>query len=139
MVEMEVEFFSVSQGYGFCEGGDQRVFFRVSCFQTTLPGEPMPIAGERVSVFGITQTGKSPSARIVRRKETPTLLRGRVKSFDSKKGWGFAEVGPQIYFMHRSDFTDTPYLPLIGSCVEFYPGVRRGKPRACYVKRCGVE
>lgn len=140
MTEMEVDFFSVSQGYGFCEGGGQRVFFRVESFAKGHPEEPFPISGETVLVEGVIQGERSPRAQRVVRKHPPVRLQGKIKSFDSKKGWGFidAEDG-SVLFMHRSDFLMSPFLPLVGSCVEFYSGSRRGKPRACYVQSCRVE
>ena len=132
MTEMRIDLYSVSHGYGFCQQADLRVFFRIEDFSRESPSGPLPICGERVMVERLVQGAKSPQAASLHRMTQPQRLRGRVKSFDSNKGWGFIEHGGDLYFLHRSD-QSVAFLPIIGSDVTFYKGVRRGKPRACYV------
>ena len=136
---MTVDLYSVDQGYGFCLPllGDQpRVFFRVEDFTRLNMGGPLPISGEEVKVPEILEGTPSPRARAVIRVHDPVLHQGRVKSFDSSKGWGFIEAPSGVFFLHRSDLRD-PFLPVIGTSVAFYAGLRRGRPRACYVYRVG--
>jgi len=137
MYEMEVDFYSVSHGYGFCTSHDlPRTFFRVEDFVRFDPEEPLPLAGEPVIVDRLLESGpdKSPRASTVQRVDAPRRLIGRVKSFDADKGWGFIDHEGEAYFLHRSDLVE-PFLPVIGTPIEFYAGRRKGKPRACYVCR----
>jgi len=140
MPTMRVDLYSMVNGYGFCnpidDGSDTRVYFRVEDFVRLQPGEPLPISGELVEVPEIIDGGKSPRASSVQRIVSPKRLQGIVKSFDSTKGWGFVEHGPDVFFLHRSDLVDT-FTPVIGSTVEFYAGSKKGRPRACYVSRVG--
>jgi len=130
-MEMEVDLYSISHGYGFCTAPGMRVFFRVEDFQRE-PDGPLPICGELVTVSRLIEGGKSPRAASIRRTGRPPRLRGGIKSFDASKGWGFIERGSQVYFLHRSDLS-VPFLPVIGREATFYAGTRRGKARACYV------
>ena len=129
---MVVDLYAIDHGYGFCRSADQRVFFRIEDFHRVGVGGPLPICGERVSVGDVVDGGKTPRATDVRRKVRPESLTGRVRSFDPDKGWGFVEHGGEVYFLHRSDLS-VPFVPIIGSQVVFYAGMRRGRPRACYV------
>ncbi len=136
---MRIDLYSVDQGYGFClplQGDSPRVFFRVEDFTRLKAGGPLPISGEEVEVPEVIEGSPSPRARTVLRVTEPLLLRGRVRSFDSNKGWGFVEVGSEVYFLHRSDLQE-PFLPVIGTTISFYAGSRRQRPRACYVHRDG--
>ena len=136
---MQVDLYSVDQGYGFClplQGGTPRVFFRVEDFCRLDMEGPLPISGEKVEVPEVIEGVPSPRARTVLRVDKPVLQSGRVKSFDSNKGWGFIEAASGVFFLHRSDLRD-PFLPVIGTAVSFYPGIRRDRPRACYVRRVG--
>lgn len=132
MQRMTVDLYAVNQGYGFCQDRDQRYFFRVEDFRRLSADGPLPICGELVSVEAVSHSGKSPRAKGLRRLVEPRLLLGQVRSFDSNKGWGFVSFDGEDYFLHRSDLT-APFVPVIGSLVQFYAGVRRGKRRACYV------
>jgi len=132
VVNMVVDLYAVDHGYGFCVNETERYFFRVEDFGRGGVEAPLPICGERVVVGRIVQGGKSPQAMSICRLDTPTKLVGQVKSFDSGKGWGFVEHDNRNYFLHKSDLT-TPFTPIIGSHITFYAGMRRGKPRACYV------
>lgn len=137
MHEMEVDFYSVSHGYGFCTGkGVPRTFFRVEDFLRFDPSEPLPLAGEPVIVDRLIDAGpsKSPRANTVQRVDAPVRLVGQVKSFDADKGWGFIDHEGEAYFLHRSDLVE-PFLPVKGTDIAFYVGQRKGKPRACYVSR----
>jgi len=129
---MVVDLYAVDHGYGFCTDADQRVFFRIEDFQRKSPDAPLPICGERVSVDRIVAGGRSPRASSLTRLSNPERVTGRVKSFDSTKGWGFIDHRGDHYFLHRSDLSE-PFVPITGSLVTFYAGTRRGKPRACYV------
>lgn len=139
MPTMRVDLYSMVNGYGFCdpmEEGSERVYFRVEDFVRLGAGEPLPIAGELVEVAKVIPGGRSPRASSVQRLVAPQRLQGRVKSFDSVKGWGFIERGPDLYFLHRSDLVAS-FTPVIGTVVEFYAGTKKGRPRACYVARVG--
>lgn len=135
---MKVDLYSMMNGYGFCapvSGGGDRVYFRVEDFVRLEPGEPLPIAGEVVEVPEVLLSdGRSPRASSVQRTIPPKKMQGTVKSFDSAKGWGFIERGPDLFFLHRSDLVAT-FTPVIGTTVEFYAGEKKGRPRACYVAR----
>lgn len=130
---MKVDMFSVTNGYGFCSSEDGlRVFFRVEDFIKNSPEEPQPILGELVEVQKILSTEGSPKAVGIIRQNKPKIEVGEVKSFDSTKGWGFAESASGIFFIHKSDFME-PFVPVIRSNISFYPGTKRGKRRACYI------
>lgn len=132
---MVVEMFSISNGYGFCLSSMLgRVFFRVEDFQKSDPKEPQPVLGEKVLVGQIKMSDKNPKSFLVKRLQTPLLLTGKVKSFDSVKGWGFAESYTGLYFIHKSDFLES-FVPVIGSEIQYYAGKKQGKNRACYIKR----
>ena len=135
---MKVDMFSVTNGYGFCSSKEGlRVFFRVEDFIKNSPEEPQPILGEPVEVQKIVSTEGSPKAVGVVRIDTPKIEVGEVKSFDSTKGWGFAESSLGIFFIHKSDFIE-PFIPVIRSRITFYPGNKRGKRRACYISSGNV-
>jgi cold shock CspA family protein len=130
-VEMVVDLYSIAHGYGFCQHGEKRFFFRVEDFLRG-PDDPLPICGERVHVGRVVQGRKSPRAMSLTRINKPTRLAGRVRSFDSGKGWGFIDHEGEDFFLHLSDLM-VSFIPVIGSQVTFYAGIRRGKPRSCYV------
>ena len=139
MPTMRVDLYSMVNGYGFCQPvddaeADTRVYFRVEDFVRLDPNEPLPITGELVEVPDVISGGRSPRASSVQRVSSPKRLQGTVKSFDSVKGWGFIERGPDLFFLHRSDLVET-FTPVIGTTVEFYAGRKKGRPRACYVSR----
>jgi cold shock CspA family protein len=137
MALMRVDMYSISHGYGFCvpTEGDGRVFFRVEDFNAA--DEVLPLMGEIVEVGSVTTgRGGNPRADSVRRLTPPAPFLGVVSSFDMGKGWGFLQSGGTLYFLHRSDLLEK-FSPIIGATLSFYAGVRRGKPRACYVKQMG--
>ena len=132
---MRVDMYSINHGYGFCVplAGEGRVFFRVEDFD----GEGiLPIMGETVEVPALVEGERSPRAVRVVRTQPPLECVGLVTSFDSVRGWGFIQSEGVSYFLHRSDLQDR-FIPVIGSSLRFYAGVRRGKPRACYVRLRG--
>ena len=137
MTLMRVDMYSIGHGYGFCmEESGPRVFFRVEDFDGR--GGVLPIPGEPVEVQNLLPSeGRSPRASAVRRLHVPTAALGTVLSFDVEKGWGFVECGGVTYFLHRSDLLEK-FVPVVGSTLSFYPGIRRNKPRACYVKQTGT-
>lgn len=136
MLIMLVELYSPSGGYGFCIGEGHRAYFAADAFVRATDGPP-PIAGERVEVHGVrpsSDSAKADKARQVVRLDPPLRVTGRVRSFDHRAGWGFAEgADGKQYFLHRSDMVQ-PWLPAAGDGVEFFAGVRNNKPRACYAQ-----
>lgn len=135
-MEMLVEVYSPSGGYGFCVGGESRVYFAADAFVRTM-GDPPPISGERVGVHEVRPSSdpkKADKARQVVRLDAPVRVVGRVWSFDHRAGWGFADgTDGTRYFLHRSDMV-WPWLPAAGDGVEFYAGLRNNRPRACYAQ-----
>jgi len=129
-------FYTPAKLYGFCqaEGGPQ-VFFHAGVFT----GSPPPaILGEPVEVEYDARPGRgegsAPRATLVRRLVVPVLCVGTVTRFDEAQGWGFLRDGNGVaYHLHRSDVRDGR-LPVLGSSVAFYPGIRRERPRACHVE-----
>ncbi len=136
MALMRVDMYSISHGYGFCVAleGEGRVFFRVEDFVAS--DAVLPLMGESVEVPQIVEGTGNPRAVSVHRTTSPTPCLGTVASFDVGKGWGFIRAGQILYFLHRSDLLEK-FSPLIGTTLSFYAGVRRGRPRACYVKQTG--
>jgi len=130
-MEMVVEMFSITQGYGFCTDGYIQVFFRVEDFVKLHVSEPQPILGETVIVELDLQT-ENTRAISLRRIKTPQIITGTVSSFDSVKGWGFVTNTIGTYFLHKSDFLHS-FVPIIGNTVSFYGGRKKDKLRACYV------
>lgn len=127
--------FSPSGMYGFAVSPDgDEVFFHAQDFHRLAPGGPPPVLGESVEVAEIdADAGNRPQARVVKRLQAQDLIQGRVKSFDSNKGWGFISYDGGQAFLHASE-TMSGWLPIIGTTVEFFLGVRQGRPRACWVR-----
>lgn len=127
--------FSSSGMYGFAANPESdEVFFHAQDFHRLEPGGPLPVLGERVEVEGVVvDSGRRPRAGLVRRIDAPRQTRGRIKSFDSNKGWGFILYDEGQAFLHASEAMEG-WLPVIGTEVDFYVGIKRGKPRACWVK-----
>jgi cold shock CspA family protein len=127
--------FSSSGMYGFAASSESNeVFFHAQDFHRLVSGGPLPVLGEPVEVENVTEdSGRRPRAGLVRRLLTPEPLRGVVKSFDSRKGWGFVSYPDGQAFLHASEAMDG-WLPVIGTEVEFYLGTKKGKPRACWVR-----
>lgn len=119
---MRVLRFFPLEGYGYIGDETQRLKFRVEAFRRE-PEEPLPLQGERVRLL----------SGGVLRVDSPVLLEGEVRSFDSRKGWGFVQAG-EIYFLHRSEML-SPWIPLLGEKVRFWSGEREGKLRALYPVR----
>lgn len=129
--------------YGFCGdlSGGSRVFFHAGVFERDRD-TPLPVVGEEVQVEftpSTTQTDQAPRATRVRRLHNPVLLHGSIMSFNRKNGWGFIQGDDGVtYYLHRSE-VEEGRLPLSKQRVEFYPGLKDGKPRACYVNLGKVE
>lgn len=129
--------FNLNGLYGFCGGPDEgvRVFFHAGSFEREN-GTPLPVVGEQVEVEFDPDTGEgdqAPRAARVVRLGPPTQLRGKVKSFSPKNGWGFIQgEDGVIYYLHRSE-VEGGRLPLQGQEATFYAGRKNDKPRACYV------
>ena len=136
---MYIEMFSLSNGYGFCHSKELgKVFFRVENFKKLSSEEPQPILGEVVKVLEVTKTLNKPKSFHVERVKPPKLEYGRVRSFDSSKGWGFAENQQGTYFIHKSDFSEE-FTPVIGTYISFYAGKKQNRKRACYILKGKVE
>ena len=135
MHTMVVELYATTHGYGFCVGEDlPRVFFRIEDFHRDAGDLVLPVAGEKVDIEGWDDASPSPRASKVMRLSPPDSLEGTVKSFDSRKGWGFISTPDgETHFLHRSDMLQ-PFVPIIGTKVSFYSGLRRGKKRACHIR-----
>jgi len=130
-MDMVVDMYSITQGYGFCTDGYIQVFFRVEDFVKLHPSEPQPILGESVQVT-LSFQGDNTRATSLKRLKSPQPITGTVTSFDSNKGWGFVSNALGTYFLHKSDFVNS-FVPIIGNTVSFYSGRKKDKLRACYV------
>jgi len=132
--------FSASGMYGFAANTEaEEVFFHAQDFHRLVPGGPLPVLGEQVDVEQVIEDWKRrPRARIVRRLQPQGLISGTIRSFDSKKGWGFILYGDGSQaFLHASEAMES-WLPVIGSPVQFYLGCKGGKSRACWVRPAAV-
>lgn len=137
---MRVDLYVPTKLYGFCEDDEGfRVFFHMGAFRPG--GDPMgtpvpPVLGEPVDVEHqpAEEEGKAPRATSVTRLTQPTLLEGVVESFNPTRGWGFVKApdGTSCY-LHRSEVQDGR-LPAADQRVQFYMGLKEGRPRACYVR-----
>jgi cold shock CspA family protein len=127
--------FSSSGMYGFAVNSeDDEVFFHAQDFHRLEPGGPLPVLGEPVLVEDVVEdSGRRPRAGKVHRTRLQKRVKGTVKSFDSRKGWGFVTYGDSQAFLHASEAMDG-WLPVIGTEVAFYVGTKKGKPRACWVR-----
>lgn len=130
----EVVKFLPEKLYGFCQGPDgDEVFFHAQDFHRVVPGGPLPILGEKVSVeVAATSQGRRPRANRVLRMQVPCSAEGTVKSFDSNRGWGFVDFGEvEPAFFHMSDRA-IPWMPVIGSRIQFFVGYKSGRARVCW-------
>lgn len=128
--------FSASGMYGFAANTEgEEVFFHAQDFHRLVPGGPLPVLGEQVEVEQVDEdSGRRPRAGLVRRIQPQGLISGTIRSFDSRKGWGFILYGDGSQaFLHASEAMEG-WLPVIGSSVQFYLGSKRGKSRACWVR-----
>ena len=108
--------------------------FHATAFHRIKPGGPGPVLGELVEVGERTSSKAGPRTNRVSRRTEPVLLTGTIKSYDSQKGWGFVEFGDgQLAFLHSSDLSEG-WLPVIGTGVQFYPGSKRERSRACWAR-----
>jgi uncharacterized membrane protein YsdA (DUF1294 family)/cold shock CspA family protein len=58
-------------------------------------------------------------------------MTARIVAWDSEKGYGFLQVGPQRVFLHRRDFVEHHKRPAVGDAVRFLMGKdARGRPCA---------
>jgi cold shock CspA family protein len=130
-----VSMFSPTRLYGFCASPDgKELAFHASAFHRLKPGGPGPISGEPVEVGEIRQGDKGPFVDRVSRLVEPVRNVGTIKSYDATKGWGFVQSGGgDPIFLHSSDLNE-PWLPVIGTHVQFYEGRKRGRKRACWVR-----
>lgn len=128
--------FSPEGLYGFCLSQEgEEVFFHAQDFHRSTPGEPPPILGEEVEVGSlIMNQGNRAKASLVKRPRPPELLSGLLRSFDSRRGWGFVELeDTRNVFLHMSDRAED-WMPVIGTRISFYLGVKNGKTRACWAR-----
>ena len=127
--------FSPTRHYGFCASSEgKELAFHASAFHRLKPGGPGPIPGESVEVGEIRQGDKGPYVDRVSRLVEPVIHVGTIKSYDAKKGWGFVQSGGgDPIFLHSSDLNE-PWMPVIGTNVQFYEGRKRDRKRACWVR-----
>lgn len=108
---------------------------------TWADNAPPPILGESVEVeIGAERVMEGsdavPRAEKVTRLTVPVAISGRVDTFDAQRGFGFIQGDDGVsYHLHRSEVTEGR-MPLPGSMVLFYPGIRQDRPRACHIKVC---
>jgi len=120
--------------YGFAANSEaEEVFFHAQDFHRLEPGGPLPVLGENVGIGEIENSGRRPRARSVHRLQVQSRVQGKVRSYDSRKGWGFVDYADGQAFLHASEAM-AGWLPVIGTSVEFFLGVKGGKPRACWVR-----
>ncbi|MEL7341257.1 MAG: cold shock domain-containing protein [Bacteroidota bacterium] len=132
---MKVHKYLPQKFFGFCidEYGTQ-VFFHLNDFQ----GEGVaPIVGESVEVDADLKTyspgAKAPKAKSVSRVDEPVYVKGTVEMFDGNKDYGFIKGDDDVtYHLHRSEVLENK-VPSLHQRVGFYAGVRKDRPRACYV------
>jgi cold shock CspA family protein len=126
--------------YGFLKDEKGReVFFHLGAFE---PGgrkeEPVPpIPGELVEAevdFDSAEESKAARARRVCRLQEPVPLYGTVDKYDQMSGYGFVveHQTKDSYFLHKSEIRGGK-APLVGDEIEFYAGLREGRPRAFHV------
>ena len=135
-----ISMFSPSGMYGFASDPEgMEVFFHAQDFYRLTPGGPPPVLGETVGVCEIdTESGNRPRAGMVKRTSSQPLMQGHVRSFDSQRGWGFADHADGQAFLHASELM-SGWLPVIGSPIEFYLGSKKGRARACWVRPSEVH
>ena len=137
--------------YGFCaDANGMEIFFHLGAFNgnTSHQVKPVgvavatpvpPVLGEEVSVEmddSGAQVGQAPRAHRVMRLHRRVEMSGTVLTYDARRGFGFVGGDDGVdYHLHNSEVLDGA-LPVIGSRLNFFPGVRRGRPRACHVKVC---
>jgi len=130
-----VTMYATAKHYGFVEtvSGGQVFFLRADFNDAQIP----PITGEQVEVVydpeRPTSKGKHPRANAVLRQDRPEKISARVEFFNQDRGYGFASDGDTSYYVHWSDVLDGRQ-PAPGQVIQFYPGERRGRPRAFYVE-----
>lgn len=136
-----VTMYAPEKMYGFAKDpkGPEEVFFHLGEFRWLgTSGTPPPVVGEWVECeYDPTKPkrGSAVRARRVSRMSQPPEVEGVVLTFDSQRGYGFikADDGTE-YYLHRSEVEDN-ILPVVGERVRFYGGFKKGKPRACYIRR----
>ena len=128
--------------YGFAKDPDseEEVFFHLGEFRWLgSMGSPPPVVGEWVECEydpSIPKRGSAIRARRVARVNQPNEIEGVVLTFDSHRGYGYIKGDDgRDYYLHRSEVEDN-ILPVVGERVRFYDGFMKGKPRACYIRRC---
>jgi cold shock CspA family protein len=163
MLQMQVCKYIPDKLYGFLifPETERQVFFHLGSFDPGMlqvspdackacpknglgcswPNVPLPpILGETVDVDidldGNTREEKPPKANKVLRVNSPTVLSGKVTTFDGQLGYGFLvdETG-KSHYLHRSEVLEGR-MPLPGQSVMFCAGLRQGRSRACHVKLC---
>ena len=142
---MVVDIYDPAKFFGFCASRDlsERVFFHVSVFikmspddkAPPIPGEIVEIQVQEPEAALEPSDNRRPKATLVRRLVAPNEILGRVRSFDSRTGWGFIEdTQGRVCFLHRADIL-IGQIPIIGDDVVFYEGIGKGgRKRACAVR-----
>lgn len=157
-IRMRVSKYLPEKLYGFCMGDTgAEVFFHLAVFHPgqdiaptrcgRCPGPPHcpsdlvappPILGEEVLVTyeATGDSSKAPRATRVVRVTPAVMLVGTVESFDHVRRYGFVQGTDQVsYHLHQSEIVEGR-LPLVGSQLTFFAGLREGRPRACHVRVC---
>lgn len=143
VISMRIHKYIPNKLYGFTiDNSDFQVFFHLGQFKpyrkdgNILPNQPPPILGEPVlvSFYQNDTTNKAPKAVNVERVQQPKKIMGTVESYDHSRGYGFimGEDGVS-YHLHNSEILNSRF-PLQGEKVNFYAGIRLGKPRACHIE-----
>lgn len=163
VLDLRVTKYIPSKSFGFCQGQGIEVFFHSTVFdggglpvrhiqnplicKDSCPwdGEAVPaILGEKVRVYfdfdPLSEESleraktKALKASRVERLESPLCLAGKIDCFSEQSRYGFVngEDG-ESYHLHTSELREEGE-PSVGQYVQFISGVRKGKPRACYVK-----
>ena len=143
VISMRIFKYIPNKLYGFTiDNDDFQVFFHLGQFKPykengeVILSQPPPILGEPVvvSYYVSEDQKKAPKAVNVERVQRPKKLEGIVESYDHSRGYGFIMGEDGIsYHLHNSEILNSRY-PLQGEKVNFYAGIRLGKPRACHIE-----
>jgi len=146
-------------GFAILEDTGQQVFFHLGsfdpgsewktpsyCSSCPIPDcswaktAPPPVAGEEVDVqvdlSEIREGTSAPRASRVIRVNIQTPIKGKMKTFDNQRGYGFFEEDNGIsHYVHKSDIIGDR-IPILGQVGMFFSGQRDRKTRACHVRLC---
>jgi len=161
MYRMRIYRYLPERMYGFAilEDTKQQVFFHLGSFDPGVKWEtpsycgscpvqdcswsktaPPPVAGEvvdvKVDLDDIREGASAPRASRVTRVDTQEPIKGKIKTFDNQRGYGFLEDAEgDTHYVHKSDIIGNR-IPAIGQVAMFFSGRRDGKTRSCHVRLC---